>query len=190
MGNGKSQHFVFISNNSGTTVRVIIAPHKKWKMADLLFGSSTISISGLSRDMETIEDIWQIWLEAVESRDTKLQAELFEKVHVLFMKYGISIEHNFSKNIYDKALDNPLDYLTSAGWATLCASQEFCITLLIEDSKSVLRMTQFETLEDWAWIVNQNYVTKSKQDTLWNAAMYSGYPFSTLKYPERKKRVR
>ncbi|KAK3108636.1 hypothetical protein FSP39_012204 [Pinctada imbricata] len=186
MGNGKSKHHLFIANNTGVHLRALISPNKKWRLQQLFAESPDDIISGMPNGIETIEDLQKVWMKASTSKDSDYRNSIYMKIQRLFDRYGILIKNEMARNVYDTALFNPLEYLTSAGWFTLCACQDFCVTLLIDDSKDTLKMAQFDTMEDWSWIANKSYVTKAKDDTLWKETIDSGYRYVSIKFEVKK----
>ncbi|XP_048754094.2 uncharacterized protein LOC125665488 isoform X1 [Ostrea edulis] len=184
MGNGASSAQLFVANDSGGDAWIVLTPSKDFPLVKYFaedFGLSSLAKADVRG--KSVADLFNFWAKGKIRMDRKERVS--SVVLDFFKNVGLHLTSGFARDMYDKALCNPLHYLSAYGWGALNNSEELCITILVQASTGELKMSQFKTLSDWSWIVNTKSVTLTKGASLWEKRLPAGYPLMELSIEDK-----
>lgn len=179
MGNGESASQLFVANDSGGDVWLLLTPSKEFSLKKLLaqdFARSHLAKAGVTA--QSVSDIYNAWTSIKRPNNEK------EKVTSAILKFfqnaGLHLDPDRACDVYDKSLCNPLHYLSAYGWGVLNTTEEICVTVLVKPTTEDIKMAQFRTLNNWSWVINSTCVTLTKGRSLWEKRLPVGYPLMRL----------
>ena len=170
---------VHVANRSSYDVRVIVVPNKDWVIADIVTALATTVVTAIATggtslgtvpaQIKTFSDLWELvtLLKTLGTMGSVLYKDgvLLE----LFEKATIKISPGEFKNVLEKVLYNPLDYLGPSGWAAISGASDVTLGVFLWNKASdvVVKTTQFNTNSDYSWLVDDAGVHRVKYGHIW-----------------------
>lgn len=183
MGNGESSAQLFVANDSGGDVWLLLTPSKEFLLKTLLaqdFGLSHLAKAGVTA--QSVLDIYNAW--TLTKRPNSDKNKITSAILNFFKNAGLHLDPDRACDVYDKSLNNPLHYLSAYGWGVLNTTEEICVTVLVKPKSGDIKMAQLRTLSNWSWVINSTCVTLTKKGSQWEKRLPVGYPLMKLNVQE------
>lgn len=183
MGNGESSAQLFVANDSGGDVWLLLTPSKEFPLKTLLardFGLSHLAKAGVTA--QSVLDIYNAW--TLTKRPNNDKNKITSVILNFFKNAGLHLDPDRACDVYDRSLNNPLHYLSAYGWGVLNTTEEICVTVLVKPKSGDIKMAQFRTLSNWSWVINSTCVTLTKKGSQWEKRLPVGYPLMKLNVEE------
>lgn len=167
-----AEFHVYVANDSGMPISVIVSANKDWAYVDLSaavltlivsLGSSAPSGIQALKGSKTLYDIYQA------TRIWRSMGGVASNLWNIFAETGAVIQPGSYDCVSKKSKSNPLNYLTPSQWAAVTGKysqgKDLEILIVREDGLSIF----LKSNSDESWIARKNACYRSERGKIWVA---------------------